>query len=112
MGGGLGILSSHGWRPHRSQELALEAELPLLSSVLPAGAVETEDASLLGFMHSYVQHATRTAQDALTRVQDSKMAQQARYTGWPSSHPWCSLPHPHLALSWQGISSFPEPLPI
>lgn len=50
------------------------------STLLPAaGAVETEDPSLLGLMQGYVQQATKTAQDTLTTVRELPVAQQARY---------------------------------
>lgn len=58
-----------------------------------AGAEEVEGSLLLG----YVEQAAKKVQDALTSVQESEMAVQARYAYWCSS-PVSSPPHPVLFL--------------
>lgn len=48
-----------------------------------AGAKEAEGSLLLGSVQGYMEHAAKKVQDALTSVQESEMAVQARYAHWP-----------------------------
>ncbi|XP_007934789.1 apolipoprotein C-III [Orycteropus afer afer] len=63
---------------------ALLALLATIWAVEPEPEPEPEpkpkDSSLLGVMQGYMHHAAKTAQDALTSMQESQMAQQAK--GW------------------------------
>ncbi|KAM9037764.1 apolipoprotein C-III [Sarcophilus harrisii] len=68
-----------------------------------ADAQEEEEETILNRVHDYMQQAARQAQEALTTVQESQMAQQAK--GWmadsfSSLHEYWSTWADKLSVLW------------
>ncbi|CAO2635231.1 Apolipoprotein C-III [Lemmus lemmus] len=70
----------------------------LLALLVSARADEVEGSLLLGSVQGYMEQAAKKVQDALTSVQESEMAVQARYAYRYSSSVLSPLPLP-LPLS-------------
>lgn len=79
---------------------------PLLSPAVPAGAEEIQESSLLGVMKDYMQQASKTANEMLTKVQESQVAENARYAAGPLLR--ASVPAPCILA---GLPPWQERLP-